>query len=282
MKIILSRKGFDSTAGGFPSLIFPDNQLFSIPIPSSSSHCDYSRLTFKYGDEPIHNILNQVTNRRIRSGNRYECDYAQAVQGCHHDPMIVLESNRLTLGQTGRAEAHLRSQGIATGDIFLFYGWFKRTELIHDHWTYDHSERDIHLIWSWMTVDEVIKLDSHDQVNSALKKFPELSVHPHLATDWLATPNSIYLSKEYSLTLFSDIRCLTDMKNYSGRSRWRLPICFNQPQAFTHLSSFSPEHTDVIVNYRGYGQEFVLDLDKIDSNGDRQEILQYVDNIRSS
>ncbi len=281
MKIIFSRKGFDSKAGGFPSLIFPDNQLFSIPIPSSTSHCDYSRLTFKYRDEPIQNILNQVTKNKIHNGSRHECNYAQAVQGCHHDPMFIKEKNRFSLGQTSGAKSHLRKQGIKPDDIFLFYGWFKRISLIDGNWRYVKSERDLHLIWSWMTVDEVIKLDNSDQRNSALNKFPELSVHPHMAKDCSWKPNTIYLSKEHCLPQFSNIRCLTDTKNYGGRSTWRLPMCLNQPQAFTHLKSFSPDNTDVIIRYCGYGQEFVLDLDKVSTNGDRQEILRYVDSIRS-
>jgi len=35
MKIILSRKGFDSTYGGFPSPIFEDGRMISLPIPIS-------------------------------------------------------------------------------------------------------------------------------------------------------------------------------------------------------------------------------------------------------
>ena len=42
MKYIFSRKGFDSTAGGYPSLIFPDGSLFSVPIPSSKDKYFYS------------------------------------------------------------------------------------------------------------------------------------------------------------------------------------------------------------------------------------------------
>jgi len=37
MKIILSRKGFDSSAGGYPSpLIIEENQLVSFPIPEGN------------------------------------------------------------------------------------------------------------------------------------------------------------------------------------------------------------------------------------------------------
>jgi len=34
MKFILSRKGFDSKSGGYPSPIFPDGSLISLPIPA--------------------------------------------------------------------------------------------------------------------------------------------------------------------------------------------------------------------------------------------------------
>ena len=34
MKLVLSRKGFDSSAGGIPSPILPDGRLISLPIPS--------------------------------------------------------------------------------------------------------------------------------------------------------------------------------------------------------------------------------------------------------
>ena len=33
MKIIISRKGFDSGSGGFPSPIMPDGTLLTTPIP---------------------------------------------------------------------------------------------------------------------------------------------------------------------------------------------------------------------------------------------------------
>jgi len=39
MKIILSRKGFDSSFGRYPSLIY-ENKLISLPIPSFSNKTD--------------------------------------------------------------------------------------------------------------------------------------------------------------------------------------------------------------------------------------------------
>jgi hypothetical protein len=34
MKVILSRKGFDSGYGGIPSPVLPDGTMLSLPIPS--------------------------------------------------------------------------------------------------------------------------------------------------------------------------------------------------------------------------------------------------------
>src|ERR1035438_9844994 len=42
MKLILSRKGFDSSAGKKPSPIFPDGTMVSLPIPDKSSTIAYS------------------------------------------------------------------------------------------------------------------------------------------------------------------------------------------------------------------------------------------------
>ena len=41
MKIILSRKGFDSSTGKVPSPVFPDGTMISLPIPDRSSTIAY-------------------------------------------------------------------------------------------------------------------------------------------------------------------------------------------------------------------------------------------------
>lgn len=41
MRIILSRKGFDSEYGGCASPILPDGKMISMPIPSESGNCKY-------------------------------------------------------------------------------------------------------------------------------------------------------------------------------------------------------------------------------------------------
>jgi len=278
MRIIFSRKGFDQSAGGFASPIFPDGTLFSVPIPDNrSSHC-YDGLAFQYQGTPIQEILNQITNGTIHNNKKtYECDYTNPMQGCHHDPMVLSASNRLVLGQTGKSESHLRGQGVGCGDIFLFYGWFRAIEQADGRWIYKRDAANVHVIWSYMTVLASLPLDTDADKKAALIRFPELQDHPHLIPEWASFPNGIYVSKEYALFSFSAERCLTDTKNYVGRATWRLPGYFNRPQAFSHLKAFTPEgDSEVVVRYRGRGQEFVLDLEKIESDADRQMIMRYV------
>ena len=46
MKVILSRKGFDSSNGGCPSPILPDGTLLSLPIPTDDRD-KYEDLSWK-------------------------------------------------------------------------------------------------------------------------------------------------------------------------------------------------------------------------------------------
>ena len=49
MRIILSRKGFDSANGGYPSPIMPDGRMVSLPIPDQDTDVKYSQLFLPNG-----------------------------------------------------------------------------------------------------------------------------------------------------------------------------------------------------------------------------------------
>lgn len=281
MKIIFSRKGFDSVAGGFASPIFPDGTLFSIPIPSKSDELTYNNLNFRYKNESISSILNDLTSRTINSGKKRQCDYTDGEFHCHYDPMPFKSEDftGIAFGQHGKTESHLRNQGIEEGDIFLFYGWFKKVEKIDDRWQYINSTRDIHLIWSYIEVGSINKIDTPKQKAVILKKYPFLDIHPHMDISNNAA-NTIYLSKNHHFFDYDEKRCLTDLKVYKGRATWRLPICFNYPDAFTFVKNFQRNNSDVIISYIGYGQEFVLNLEsEIVAKKDKQEVLTYIEKV---
>ena len=54
-----------------------------------------------------------------------------------------------------------------------------------------------------------------------------------------------------------------------------------QPQAFSYLKEFTLDNDEVVVSYRGYGQEFVLNLDKVKSDKDRGLIRSYLSELVS-
>src|SRR5271156_5053754 len=73
MKLILSRKGFDSAHGGYPSPIL-DGQLCPLPIPDDGSPTTYSKIS-PFNGSPIAQIVQDLTHGRIRPSD-----------GAHLDP----------------------------------------------------------------------------------------------------------------------------------------------------------------------------------------------------
>lgn len=121
MKIIFSRKGFDSVAGGFASPIFSDGTLFPIPIPGKSDKFKYNNLNFRYNNESISSILNGLTAQKINSGKNVKCDYVNGKFHCHYGPMSFESEDfaGIAFGQYGKTESHLRKQGIEEGGYFF-------------------------------------------------------------------------------------------------------------------------------------------------------------------
>src|SRR5689334_22542724 len=114
MKLILSRKGFDSSAGGCANPILPDGRLVSFPIPSALDQVRYENLRSPCG-RSYAQLLSELGGDRKIAG-----------RGAHCDPQLeppegATEAWRGSLGQIGTAAGHLRNQGVGPGDIFIFY-----------------------------------------------------------------------------------------------------------------------------------------------------------------
>ena len=80
MKIILSRKGLDSSAGGKPSPILRNGQIFSIPIPTTDKNSPH-----RYRDIFINNI-NASDLLSVVGAKKLHADTA-----CHFDPLLNLD-----------------------------------------------------------------------------------------------------------------------------------------------------------------------------------------------
>ena len=68
MKIILSRKGFDSANGGQANPIMPDGTLLSLPIPDEDGNVPYASL--QWNGKSYYEIINSLKPRtKLRAEN---------------------------------------------------------------------------------------------------------------------------------------------------------------------------------------------------------------------
>ena len=152
MKVILSRKGFDSSNGGIVSPIFEDGTMLSFPIPSRDSDRFYD---LNYEGIPYTDILCDL---------RYKGD-----EFCHIDPdldqsrrNVVVDNWVPAFGQISSAATYLKNTGIKEGDLFLFFGNFHHVEKHNGHFRYVrnsgdfYKDKDIQAIWGYLQVGKVI------------------------------------------------------------------------------------------------------------------------------
>ena len=144
MRIIFSRKGFDSSAGGGPSPIV-NGAPVTLPIPAGAA----SQTT--YSDLGLGELAAKASRGKL-SGDDL----------CHHDPMF-LDDGTCAFGQCGAAQTHLKRQGVGLGDVFLFFGLFAEEETGEPH----------HRIFAYLRVDEMVPLSG-----GAPKELVDLA-HPH-------------------------------------------------------------------------------------------------------
>ena len=167
MKLILSRKGFDSSAGGVPSPIFPDGQMLSLPIPDDQSVIRYGDIRYFGGS--MGNLVASLTKQRITADHH-----------AHLDPDLIKTSITRSrgwqplFGQTGSAQSHLRNNGVGPGDLFVFFGLFRTVELQDGVWRWAKESNPKHVIWGWMQVDKKLTLAEMDPFN-----YSWAHSHPH-------------------------------------------------------------------------------------------------------
>ncbi len=184
MRVILSRKGFDTASGGCASPVL-NGVPVTLPIPV------LDRSVVRYGDlmDPLGALVNDVSRGRWTEASL-----------CHLDPDLRSQTLhrtrppgwRGTLGQVGAAQGHLSNQGVCEGDLFLFFGLFRVAKQdASKQWCFHGPAR--HLIFGWLQVDEVLALGSDGR--EVLRTHPWLEQHPHACAGY-AKNNTIYVARE--------------------------------------------------------------------------------------
>ena len=264
MKIILSRKGFDSSAGGHASPILPDGTMVSLPIPSPLDALAYSDVAITdtsptRADRPCGNCADLV--RELDAG-------AHLRGGAHLDPDLCASSRprprdwRPAFGQIGAAGGHLRNEGVGRRDLFLFFGWFRHTERVDGRLRFARSDAGFHALFGYLEVGDTIDATGSAPLPNWLDEHPH--AHPHRRA---SSNNTIYVASD-RLTLdrtlpgagvFRFHESLVLTKPGEARSRWRLDR--------TVFGGVRISHHDARA-WRGgafqsckRGQEFVIDAD---------------------
>ena len=122
MKIILSRKGFDSSSGGGSSPILPDGTLLSLPIPDEDAGLKYAELQTGFGLS-YYDLLKQLGDKKLTPNDE-----------AHLDPDIVKNvlprktGWKACFGQSNQSQSHLENNQVGKGSLFLFFGRFSKTE----------------------------------------------------------------------------------------------------------------------------------------------------------
>jgi hypothetical protein len=184
MKIIFSRKGFDSSSGGAPSPIFPDGRILSLPIPDKQSPICYNDI--RWDEYSLGTIVSQLTNGKIRGSYRAHLDPDLRREG-----MPRFGNWKPVLGQTGAAQSHLRNYSINTGDVFLFFGLFQEVHLKGEMIVWNKQSMPRHILWGWLQVGEVIQVDRCNKT-----EYGWAGYHPHFHRT-SEKNNTLYIAQQY-------------------------------------------------------------------------------------
>lgn len=153
---------------------------------------------------------------------------------------------RGAFGQVGAAASHLLRQDVGAGDLFLFFGLFRRAEGRSAGYRFVRGERPFHAIWGYLQVDR--RLDAADPAPAWARD------HAHFADPGRGRPNVVFLAAGFGLFRYREQLRLTR----HGASRvtdWRLPVCF----ADVELTYHPRRAKGRALRAASRGQEFVCE-----------------------
>ena len=269
MRIVFSRKGFDSQYGGVPSPFLEGALIASLPIPSKHGR----ELTGLRRDAVLmDNLVSDLSGGRYGPKDTFHLDPDLDASACARK-----SGWRPAFGQAGAAQTHLDRQGVGVGDTFLFFGWYRQATRLRARWTYVPGAQDIHSLFGWLQVGDVISVSADGRAEAS--RFPWLAEHPHVehAAAFQGSRNTIFLAAD-CLHLGGRMLALPGagvFKRWSPRlqltsrgcrrSIWRLPLWMapSAPKGTSLSYHLDPdrwriEGTDALLQSVAKGQEFVM------------------------
>jgi hypothetical protein len=231
----------------------PDGTLLSLPIPSNDVH-KYSELS--WGCLNYLDIIKQLNPKTTLNEGSH----------CHLDPdlrantLLRTKEWKPAFGQTGSSLTELRDNGVKEGDLFLFFGWFKKTEYHNEQLRYIPKSPNLHVIYGYMQIGNIV--DSVCQIPEWLKYHPHVNLNNYKEA-WGKKQNSIYLPSERlsfasglsgsGIFTFRDELVLT--KSGYSRSRWEFPISMHGTPISHNPNGWKSDYFQSAAR----GQEFIME-----------------------
>ena len=263
MKIILSRKGFDSSTGKITSPIFDNGDMLSYPIPENISKGvireEFSML--QYNGLDLAELLNQFGYGEEKN------------QICHIDPDLVekrrkneVNNWKAIFGQCGPAASYLNNTvKVKVGDIFLFFGNFHHVTKQEDG-TYNKVKRtgdfyrdnDLQVIWGYLQVGKIV---------TNREEQGEYGWHPHSKTHYTheVSNNTMYIASKtlsfnsnmdgYGILKFRKDRVLT--KEKYTKANWIKHQVYDTNSIIGNRTNKSKDE-NLSIYYQGQWQELGL------------------------
>ena len=270
-KLILSRKGFDTTSqqrgpkrgysgvkqpyGGVPSPIFPDGSMYSLPVPGREEDLliTYGDLYHEVGNSLI-NIGQVVEDLTQNQPTRWTSEDWTYVSPDIREPFQSnIQGQTGLVGAGGTQQGHLRKQGVGKGDLFLFFGMFRRVEQVAGQWRFVRHAPRQHVLFGWLQVGSIHMIDG-DGPGEAVWY---VAIERLALGDDASGPGAGVFPSFHEQLLLS--------KPGGSASQWRLPRWFypESPKpclTYHPLHLWSRDNEYAYVQRRGPGQEFVLDM----------------------
>lgn len=263
MRIVFSRKGFDSSYGGGASPILPDGTMITFPIPEKGSLVRYADLQTPRGS--LLQLMLALGVTRYRE-NKQWCrldpqSEAHLDPDIHRDTSVRHDDWRPVFGQCDAAQTVLANRGVSKGDLFIYYGTFRRTETADMGLKY--VGKAFHAIFGYMLVGEIIRVNGQTSI-------PWCASHPHLVNRNRKN-NTLYVAAMSlgshnlpgaAMLRFDEQRVLS--KSADRISLWKLPRflhpALSQKAMSNHrLEDWSLEPDAAFLQTKSPGQEYVVE-----------------------
>jgi hypothetical protein len=275
MKVILSRKGFDSQYGRYPSPILPGGQLVTLPIPEEAPEPQtYYKDLYVRPNERLIDLMNTLGYPESSNTRAHlDPDLRRESLSCRLPPW------RPIFGTRDGRHAHLVGQKVGKGDIFLFFGWFKRTQIKDGHIAFDPSDKSgRHIIFGYLEIDDIWVLDpAADGFTEDIPPWARYHSHWTRRTNpKYQKKNAIYvssqeLSLDKSLPGGGVFTLRRDNEDYlvltkpgdTLKSHWQLPEFLKSSMVDISYHKQSKELWDELGYFQSVarGQEFVIRTD---------------------